>query len=246
MSKPVPLYHFFSKVAGVSHQNDDGTQRQAVVRQCYLLEKLVLDHQEDNPQDPNAVRICRESGEQLGYLRAEVAEEVVRWAAPGYRWAVYVSALTGGTPEAPYRGVNLLLVRAAPGVGREEAKVYIDRLASEINGRESGAGQDYGAECDQDDGKIVTLNPRRVKGKKKGCGTGLLLAVAVIALAVLGANRYTRSLDPRQPATRLDDLAGDPVALLSPLPNVKRQLFFPVVLPHQKMLPCGSLTFAVR
>jgi len=61
-----PVRHFHTKVVGVSHENDDGSSRQAIIRKCKPLEKLDLDHDEGNPHDPNAVRVCRENGGQLG------------------------------------------------------------------------------------------------------------------------------------------------------------------------------------
>jgi hypothetical protein len=69
--------HFFSKVVGVTHRNADGSSCQAIIKRCRLLEKLDLNHEDDNPADPNAARVCRENGEQIGYLREELAEEVV-------------------------------------------------------------------------------------------------------------------------------------------------------------------------
>ena len=62
------IKHFFTKVVGVTHRNDDGTSRQAIIRRCSQLEQLDLVRQKDNPHDPNAMMVCQSSGEQLGYL----------------------------------------------------------------------------------------------------------------------------------------------------------------------------------
>lgn len=122
------LTHWYTKVAGVTHPNDDGSDRQTILRRCRPGEQVDLEHEEDNPYDPNAVRVLRENGEQLGYLNAGMARNVVADAMAGFMWAVYVTDLTGGTRGKPTRGANLLVVRAAPGVTPKEVNAYIDGL----------------------------------------------------------------------------------------------------------------------
>jgi hypothetical protein len=170
MSRPREVCHFFTKVVGVSHMNDDGSNRQEILTWCGRYEKLVLDHQEDNPNDPNAVRVCRDSGEQLGYLRADLAEEVVRLAGRGYLWLAYVSELSGGRADAPTRGVNLLLVRVAPGVSVSKAKQYIEEVVEpELRGNtRDGPVNDFS----------LAEPASKMDRQGKGCGAGLLLVVA--------------------------------------------------------------------
>ena len=119
---------FFTKVAGVSHRNDDRTSRQRIIRQCEPREQLVLDHDEGNRYDPNAVRVCRQNGEKVGFLNADLAERVVRHSAEGYRYAAFVANVTGGTEDAPILGMNLLIVVADPGVTNERAQAYANLL----------------------------------------------------------------------------------------------------------------------
>lgn len=199
MTKPRELVHFFSKVAGVSHDNADGSSRQAVIRRCKVGEKLVLDHEEDDKHDPNAVRVCRAEGAQLGFLKAELAEEVVRLSGRGYLWAAFISDLTGGTRDAPTRGVNLVLVRAAPGVGREKAQRYMDEVVTKAMGLK-GAEVVYDAELVEpppaasrgrrrerhveDDQFDFETPPRR---RKAGGCAGVLLAALAVALATAAA-----------------------------------------------------------
>ncbi len=120
------IRHFFTKVAGVSHANQDGTSRQKIIKKCRTLEKLTLDHEEDNPHDRNAVRVCRENGEQIGYLQQELAEEVVSRSERGYRYAAFVKDVTGGRPSSPTHGINLLIIVALPGISDSEVQRYID------------------------------------------------------------------------------------------------------------------------
>lgn len=118
--------HFFTKVVGVTHRNDDGGSRQRIIQDCRARERLILEHDADNPVDPNAVRVCRENGDQLGFLRAELAEEVLSKSGRGFRYVAFVSEITGGRPDAPTLGVNLLIVVAPPGATDQEAREYID------------------------------------------------------------------------------------------------------------------------
>lgn len=131
--------HVFSKVVGISRPNRDGSSRQDIAAKCQTLEKLVLRHEEDNPVDPNAVAVLRETGEQLGYLRAELAKEVVQNAGQGYSYGVNVAEVTGGG-RGEYLGVNLLIVITKPGVGSREAQRYVDALdlSGEVLEREEG------------------------------------------------------------------------------------------------------------
>jgi HIRAN domain len=119
--------HFFTKVVGVTFDNDDGSSRQSLIPRCDLLERLQLDHDEDSPHDPNAVRVLRQSGEQLGHLRRRLAAEVVAKTAKGYRYGVFVKDITGGGRGRNY-GMNLLILVAAPGVSDAEAQTYGDEL----------------------------------------------------------------------------------------------------------------------
>jgi hypothetical protein len=97
---------FFTKIAGVSHCNDDGTSRQDVVRRCREGEVLRLGREPNKPHDPNAVRVLRQNGEQLGYLPAHVAATGLACDLDeGRNFHVIVDAITGRDKEM--LGVNL-------------------------------------------------------------------------------------------------------------------------------------------
>lgn len=125
-----PVRHFHTKIVGVSHPNSDGSDRQEHIRKCRHFEALDLDHEESNPHDPNAVRVLRKTGEQLGYLRAELAAEIVSKAKNGYRFMVFIKDVTGDGLEGQALGVNLLVIQAEPGVGDGPVKRYIRHLIS--------------------------------------------------------------------------------------------------------------------
>ena len=151
-------------MAGVSHRSNDGTSRQKIIAACEPLERLLLHHDEHNPHDPNAVRVCRQDGEQIGFLKAELAEEVVYRSARGYRYGAFVKNITGGTEDAPTLGVNLLILVAEPGVSDQEAQNCVDMLdLSDTDvARQSGSADSH---------------PRR----KPGCMGMLVLCLLVVA-----------------------------------------------------------------
>jgi hypothetical protein len=70
---------FFSKIAGVTHPNRDGSDRAEILRRCQPLDILELIPEPDNPVDPKAIAIWRYRKRfQLGYLPKETAHELLR------------------------------------------------------------------------------------------------------------------------------------------------------------------------
>jgi hypothetical protein len=67
--------HFYSKVAGVSFENKDGTSRQSLILQCKKYDRIALVPEPENPHGSTAVRVENASGTQLGYLPHSVSVE---------------------------------------------------------------------------------------------------------------------------------------------------------------------------
>ena len=70
------LSSFQTKVVGITESNPDGTSRQELIRRCRRGEPLLLIREPDNPDDENAIAVCRQSGEAIGYLTKYVAEDL--------------------------------------------------------------------------------------------------------------------------------------------------------------------------
>lgn len=62
---------FFAQVHGITHKNADGTSRQDIIDRCREGEELALVPEPTNRFDPDAVKVCRKNGEQLGYWAAD-------------------------------------------------------------------------------------------------------------------------------------------------------------------------------
>ncbi len=101
---------FYSKIHGVTHGN-----RQKIVRKLKIGEVLRLTPERDNPADPNAILITRKNGQQLGYIGRELAGDMMRKFGRGRQYSCIVSDLTGGTPDYPHHGVNILLTEYEAG-----------------------------------------------------------------------------------------------------------------------------------
>lgn len=84
-----------TKVCGVQFENLDGTDRQLILKNCKEKEKLLLKH-EPNIQSPDAVKICRTTGEQLGWLSDDVSHEIVPFLTSLHRVEATIAKLTGG------------------------------------------------------------------------------------------------------------------------------------------------------
>ena len=104
--------HRSVNVAGVSHNNRDGTNRQEIIARCVAGEVLRLKHEDDNPVDPNAVAVVRLSSEQLGYLHREDAEEVLNKSKEGWMYAGVISKILNDGVRGHYLGVGMSLVYA--------------------------------------------------------------------------------------------------------------------------------------
>jgi len=131
------IKHFYTKVAGVTHRNDDRSRRQEIIEEeCEALVKVTLDHEPDNPHDPNAVKVLLPNGDQIGYLDRRLAGETVRRAARGYRHVAFISAVTGGdeyfddegNEKTTTLGVNLVIIVAEPEVSDQDAQRYADEV----------------------------------------------------------------------------------------------------------------------
>lgn len=128
-----------TKVVGVTHENKDGTNRQAILH--YMKEygnyekgdTLELVHERDNPVDPNAVMVLNHQKQCIGYLKAELAESVSQMLDDGHKVYAELERITGGTDSRPALGcnINIPMIWYDPNDTSENGKKYgVDRLPS--------------------------------------------------------------------------------------------------------------------
>lgn len=98
---------FYSKVSGVSHSNDDGSDRQWIIKKyCKPGMPLILQYEPENKFDPNAIAIYIEAAgkkAQIGYVPSGTARDL---RIENYN--VTVANITGGTRDQKTLGVNIL------------------------------------------------------------------------------------------------------------------------------------------
>jgi hypothetical protein len=127
------IRHSFAKVAGVTFQNEDGTERQDVLRFCASGEQLILVRDEDNDFSCNAVEVRRLNGLQLGYAPEYLAERIVDEMEDDKNVHGILKQITGGTYSKPTRGANFVSMFVGKDVTQQELYGYWDR---EIAGRD--------------------------------------------------------------------------------------------------------------
>ena len=104
--------NYWCAVAGVRYKNDDGSSRQEAINQCQSREMLRLVPEPDNPVDPNAVKVLRQNGQQIGYIPRRLAARMHDHFVKGERWEAVLSELTGVEPHPhQWQGANIWLVR---------------------------------------------------------------------------------------------------------------------------------------
>jgi hypothetical protein len=98
---------FYSKVSGVSYSNDDGTDRQKIIKKyCKPGMPLILQYEPENKFDKNAIAIFIEvKGKrfQIGYVSSAAARDLRI-----EKYNVTIKDITGGTRDQKTIGVNIL------------------------------------------------------------------------------------------------------------------------------------------
>jgi len=64
---------FRTEIAGISHNNINGTSRQEILRKCTVGESLVLQRDYGNTFDEYAIAVLRKTGEQIGFVPRDIA-----------------------------------------------------------------------------------------------------------------------------------------------------------------------------
>jgi len=185
---------FHTKVAGVTFEG-----RQALLPHVRPGERLQLLRDPRNPHDPHAVKVAREDGEQLGFLRAGLAARLAPSMDGGARYVATATALTGGGDRA--WGLNIYLERETPwvreGTGRTRADGPQTVTAAFVEQFAAGLGRGRAMRRVQGD----TLEALQAGGcvvARVGPGRGLLPAVATAAAALLAqAGRPVLVILPR-------------------------------------------------
>lgn len=110
------MKEFYSKVAGITKKNQDGSSRQDIAG-SYARKgtKLIPKREPDNKYDPNAVGLWIHASSclfgskdyQVGYLESRVAEELAGFIDSGGVVNIEVTEITGGYGDKKNVGLNI-------------------------------------------------------------------------------------------------------------------------------------------
>ncbi len=114
---------FHTKAVGVTYPNDDGTDRQKIIAKCKVGDRLILQHEPENPYDENAIAVyCRQSSffggskiKQIGHLPSRTARNLHmdERIVDGGQLDAKISAVTGGY-DGKTMGVNIEIYYPSP------------------------------------------------------------------------------------------------------------------------------------
>ncbi len=107
---------FHTRVVGVTFTNPDGAQRQGIIYECQVGEELLLIREPGNRFDPNAIKVCRASGERRTTLNGtSPGAETCRGADDLRSWKrrrTAAKAVAMMVPMCPMESVAPALMRS--------------------------------------------------------------------------------------------------------------------------------------
>jgi len=134
------LRHEFAKVSGVTFDNDDGSDRQSIIKKCRRGEPLIFQQDPNNPFSVYATKVLWESPgflgrkiQQIGYAPEYMAERIVSSVWTDMAVEGVILEVTGGTREKPTRGLNFAVIFSAPDVSDVERQDYVAAILAERN-----------------------------------------------------------------------------------------------------------------
>jgi hypothetical protein len=108
--------YFFSKIVGVTHPNDDGSDRAEILAGCELFAVLYFEHKPENPVDPMAVAVMlQDTRQQLGYLPQRTAHDLLsRVKSEGGSWNGFLRETFTAPDSEIVIGANIVIGKSKP------------------------------------------------------------------------------------------------------------------------------------
>jgi len=120
--------HAIVNIAGIAFENTDGRARREVLRECDEGELLALVPDPENEHDDNAVKICRQNGDQLGFVPACLSHEIYDLADEGYGPnAILINKEMDDTNQ-PKHGEIAIFFFLGGSISKEKCNKYIQEV----------------------------------------------------------------------------------------------------------------------
>jgi hypothetical protein len=119
------ITHVVVRIAGLPYRNKDGTDRMNILAKCEQYEQVVVIPEPDHPYDAHALKICRQTGEQIGYVSKFAVPEIIAKVTKGYKYYSFLYKQRQGLQPDQNK---LLLLIGKPDVVLNEVQTYLDRL----------------------------------------------------------------------------------------------------------------------
>lgn len=111
---------FFTRLRGVTEFNDDGMRRQDIIARCAAGQQLWIRSRQTDSSD--CLPAYARGGVQIGVLSERVADLLAKGWQAGMQEFILIVEITGGRPERPMRGVNVLVMTARDATESEVSK----------------------------------------------------------------------------------------------------------------------------
>lgn len=131
LARSMRIRHQFTKVAGVTFSNDDGTDRQFILSNCQAGEQLILRHDPLNEHSECAIEVRRTTGEQIGYVPEWLTQEVRAIAESGYRILAVLKEIAGEADNESNLRAKIILLYIQTDVTDDEVTAYANALFKE-------------------------------------------------------------------------------------------------------------------
>ena len=95
----------YSKIAGVTRQNNDGSDRQDIIEALAFNGQQLILMREPNQYSYNNIGVY--VAYQIGYVNPELADELAPLIDEGVPVEAQITDITGGTEDKPTQGVNV-------------------------------------------------------------------------------------------------------------------------------------------
>ena len=98
----------YTKIVGVTFDNEDGINRQEIIKTLTPKQELNVIAEPLNPFDSNCQRVETKDGKQVGNIKRELAIDMTKGRKNGWGYKAVITDLTGGDDKN--LGVNIELI----------------------------------------------------------------------------------------------------------------------------------------